>query len=247
MRATAGAVDRGEELKKVVARERNKTYYRALHAPIWIWVFWILPGQMTHDLYRYGPDRRHAIWLAVVIAAVIWRGWLGQLPGVEFRPYVTHYGMEQPNLAYRVVCYTAAWIDLLVPFTLNLAGLAMAAATGEWKMTELYRWLYYPLAGAIVLATALDLTPRAKRSVKYEGVERGWFYVALWTVVPSQAAGWAMWRLGKYFEMERGALNQARLGVFVGVAAVFFALTVLGKLPRTKREYELGEEISGGV
>jgi hypothetical protein len=155
--------------------------------------------------------------------------------------------MDQPNLWYRVVCYTAAWIDLLVPFTLNLAGLGVAVATGEWKMAELYRWLYYPLAGAIVVATALDLTPRAKRSVKYEGVERGWFYVALWTVVASQAAGWAMWRLGKYFEMERGALNATRMGVFVAVAAAFFALTMLGKLARTKREYELGEEISGGV
>jgi len=234
-------------LKKVVERERNKTYYRILHTPIWIWVFFVLPGHLTHDLYVHGPDRRHALWLAVVIAVVLWRGYVGRLPGVEFRPYVTHYGMDQSNLWYRVVCYSAAWIDLLVPFMLNLAGLVIAVATGEWRMAELYRWLYYPLAGAVVLATALNLTPRAKRSVKYEGVERGWFYVAIWTVVPSQSAGWAMWRLGKYFDVERQVLNEARLAVFVAVAAVFFTLTVLGRLPRTRRDYELGEEVSGGV
>jgi hypothetical protein len=234
-------------LKKVVARERNKTYYRILHMPIWIWVFFVLPGHLTHDLYLYGPDHRHRYWLLAVVAVVIWRGYAGRLPGVEFRPYVTHYGMEEPNLRYRVVCYTAAWIDLLVPFALNLAGLAIAVATGRWMMQELYDWLYYPLAGAIALATAADWTPRAKRSVKFEGVERAWFYVAIWTVVPSQAAGWAMWRLGRFFALDRATLNQARLGMFVAVAAMFFALAALGKLPRTRRDYEMGEEVSGGV
>jgi hypothetical protein len=34
-------------MKKVVERERNKTYYRILHLPIWIWVFFIMPGHLT--------------------------------------------------------------------------------------------------------------------------------------------------------------------------------------------------------
>ena len=54
-------------MKKVVERERNKNYYRVLHVPIWIWAFWILPGHLTADLYAHGPDRRHWIWLAVVL------------------------------------------------------------------------------------------------------------------------------------------------------------------------------------
>lgn len=234
-------------MKKVVTRERNKIHYRILHTPIWVWVFWILPGHLTYDLYLHGLDRRHGIWLAVVLAVVLWRGYVGRLPGVEFRPYVTHYGMDEPNLPYRVVCYTAAWADLLVPFTLNLAGLIIAVATGRWMMAEMYRWLYYPLAAAVVLATVLDLTPRARRSVMYEGVERGWFYVAIWTVVPSQAAGWAMWRLGKRLGLEAAALNQARLGVFLAVAVLFFSLTYLGKLPRTQRDYAIGDEVAPGV
>jgi len=50
-------------MKKVVDRERNKGYYRLLHAPVWIWVFFILPGNLTFALYAHGPDRRHGWWL----------------------------------------------------------------------------------------------------------------------------------------------------------------------------------------
>src|SRR5688572_4277612 len=142
-------------MKKVVERERNKTYYRVLHLPIWIWVFFVLPGHLTFALYAHGPDRRHAIWLALVIAACIWRGLAGCLPGVEPKPYVTHFGVHQPNLGYRVVCYTAGWIVLLVPFALNLVGMLLAVFTGAWKIDQLYDWLYYPLAALVVLATAL--------------------------------------------------------------------------------------------
>ena len=62
-------------MKQAVFRERNKRYYRVLHTPIWIWVFWVLPGYpLTYDLYTHGPDRRHWIWLAIVLAVVAWRG-----------------------------------------------------------------------------------------------------------------------------------------------------------------------------
>jgi hypothetical protein len=227
-------------MKKVVERERNKTYYRILHLPIWFWVFFVLPGHLTFDLYAHGPDRRHAIWLAIVIAVCIWRGLAGRLPGVEPRPYVTHFGVYQPNLGYRVVCYTAAWIDLLVPFTLNIIGMLVAVITGAWQIAQLYRWLYYPLAALVMLGTALDLTPRARRSTANEGAERAWFYVGIWTVVPAQAVGWAMWRLGSRMALNNHELTWVRLGATVLVAAVLLALGVLGKLPRTQR-YRAGD------
>ena len=138
-------------MKKIVERERNKLYYRLLHLPIWIWVFFILPGHLTYTLYLHGPNRSHGIWLAIVLAVCIWRGFAGRLPGVEPQPYVKYYGADQPNLPYRVVCYTAAWIDLLVPFALNFFGLILAVITGKWFMAELYAFLYYPLALVIVL------------------------------------------------------------------------------------------------
>lgn len=224
-------------MKQAVMRERNKGYYRVLHVPIWIWVFFILPGNMTSDLYQHGPDRRHWIWLALVTAVCVWRGAVGRLPGVEPRPYITHYGADQPNLGYRVVCYTAAWVDLLVPFTLNLVGLVVANLTGRWMVPTLYDWLYYPLALAVVLGTALNWTPRARRSTRGEGAEKAWFYVALWTVVPTQAASWAMWRLGPRLGLQGASLTHARLAVFAALAAAVLLATALGKLPRTQRYY----------
>jgi hypothetical protein len=224
-------------MKRVVERERNKNYYRVLHAPLWVWVFWILPGHLTADLYAHGPDRRHWVWLAIVVALCAWRGFAGRLPGAEPSPYITHYGEDKPNLWYRVICYTAAWIDLLVPFTINLAGLAVNFLTGRWIIGELYVKLYYVLLVAIVLLTALDLTPRARRSTRNEGAEKAWFYVAVWTVVPTQIAGWAMWRLGRYFALAPHTLDTLRLLTFLVVAGAFFALGLLAKLPRTERYY----------
>ena len=226
-------------MKQAVFRERNKNYYRVLHTPIWIWVFWVLPGYpLTYDLYTHGPDRRHWIWLAIVTAVVFWRGHRGRIPGCEQRPYIHYYGVHQPNLPYRVVCYTSAWIDLLVPYTLNLVGLMVAAVNGRWMLHELYRWGYYPLALAVVVASWLDWVPRAKRSTFGEGAERAWFYVAIWTVVPTQVINWGAWRLGKFMHLEPLPLAHVRLVVCLIATAFFFLLGYMQKLPRTTRHYE---------
>ncbi|HLW55498.1 MAG TPA: hypothetical protein VKW06_21905 [Candidatus Angelobacter sp.] len=231
-------------MKKVVARERNKSYYRVLHAPIWIWAFWILPGNLTADLYAHGPDRRHWIWLAIVTAVCAWRAYVGRLPGAEPQPYITHYGEDKPNLWYRVICYTTAWIDLLVPFSINLIGLVAYFLIRRWVIPDLYVTLYYVLAALVVLATVLDVTPRARRSTSGEGAEKAWFYVAIWTVVPTQLAGWAMWRLGRFFNLTESTLNDLRLLVFLIFAGVFFTLGCLGKLGRTERYHAAETPIS---
>jgi hypothetical protein len=77
--------------------------------------------------------------------------------------------------------------------------------------------------------------------VKGEGWERGWFYVMVWTVVPTQFAGWGMWRLAGHFGWHGPALNQLRRVVFIAVAATFSLLGTLGKLPRTARYAALAE------
>ena len=173
--------------------------------------------------------------LASVTLVCAWRGYVARLPGCEMRPYITHYGEEKPNLWYRVICYTSAWIDLLVPFTINLIGLVINVVAGKYQIDTLYSSLYYILAGAIVLATVLDITPRARRSTRGEGEEKGWFYIAVWTVVPTQLAGWAMWRLGRFMNLSPAHLGQLRLVAFVAFAAAFFCLGLFGKFPRTQR------------
>ena len=233
-------------MRKVVERERNKIYYRVLHVPIWLWVFFILPGNLTYDLYVRGPDRRHAAWLAVVLVVCAWRGIAGRLPGVEPQPYVTHYGAEKPNVPYRVVCYTAAWIDLLVPFTLNLMGIVYANLTGHYILGDLYRWLYYPLALVVVAGTLLDITPRARRSTVNEGAEKGWFYVAIYTVVPTQVASWAAWRMGGAMGLGTASLARLRLVVFLVVGGLFFYLSLKGRLPRAQR-YQVHGPAEGGT
>ena len=222
-------------MKKIVERERNKVYYRLLHLPIWIWVFFILPGHLTYMLYLHGPNRRHGIWLGIVLAVCIWRGFAGRLPGVEPQPYVKYYGADQPNLPYRIVCYTAAWIDLLVPFALNFFGLILAVITGKWFMAELYAFLYYPLALIIVLVAYLDRLPRTRRSTRNEGAEKGWFYVAIWMVVPTQVAAWGAWRLGSLLDITSYELDCLRFTVFVLTGILLFLLGLKGKLPRTGR------------
>ena len=222
-------------MKRAVTRERNKAYYRVLHMPLWVWVFFILPGNLTYALYTTGPGAWHLYWLLGVVIVCAWRAFAGRLPGCEFQPYVTHWGVNQPNLPYRVVCYTAAWIDLLVPFLLNALGIVIAVTTSQWRLGELYRWLYFPLAALIVLGTVLDLTPRARRTTRSEGAERAWFYVAAWTVVPAQLVAWAAWRLGGPLGLDAATLSWLRFAAFFGVTVALLWFGFAGRLPRTER------------
>jgi hypothetical protein len=224
-------------MKKVVERERNKAYYRVLHLPIWIWVFFILPGHLTYALFTHGPDRRHAVWLAFVTIICVWRGLAGRLPGVEPRPYITHWGESRPNLGYRTVCYTAAWIDLLVPASLNALGLLLAAVTGRWMLEQLFFWCYYPFAAVVVLGTILDITPRARRTTLQEGAERAWFYVAVWTIVPAQVVAWGAWRLAASLGVDPLPLARIRFAIFAVVTVLLLTLGIKGVLPRTARYY----------
>jgi hypothetical protein len=222
-------------MMKVVERERNKFYYLILHIPLWIWAFWIIPGQLTSDLFRHGPDRRHWIWLGVVSAVCLWRGIAGRLPGSEAIPYITHFGEDKPNPMYRVVCYTVAWIDLLAPFAINLTALVVVAVTGKWIIYSLYGAFYYSVVAIVIMVTMLDLTPRARRSVREDGAEKACFYLAVWVVAPTQVAAWTMWRMGKYMGLSGAGLNLTRLATFLVVAGVFTILGFLEKLPRTRR------------
>jgi hypothetical protein len=111
----------------------------------------------------------------------------------------------------------------------------VAALTGVWRIQQLYAWLYYPLALTVVIGTCLDLTPRARRSTGTEGSDWAWFYVAIWTIVPSELAGWAMWRLGGRLGLAGTSLAWARLAGFLLVGALFFTLGSLEKLGRTRR------------
>ncbi len=211
-------------------RTRNKRYYRFLHWPIWIFVFFIAPGPLTFDLFERGFDARMALWLGAVLLGTGIAGLRGRLPGVEPAPYIIRFTEDRPNPLYRRICYTVAWSEAITFAVLNIAGLLVAIATGEWMLKEIYRFAYFPLAGSIWTLGALGQLPRVKRSTAGEGHERRYFYGSVWAVALGQPALWILWTL---LPRTREA-DVVKLAVFVGILAAVGYSAYLGRLPRTR-------------
>ena len=211
-------------------RHRNKLYYRFNHWPIWIFVFFIAPGPLTFDLFEQGFDARLAGWLGVVLAGTAIAGLRGRLPGCEPAPYIIRFTEDRPNPLYRRVCYTTAWGEVVAFATLNTAGLAWAAATGEWRLQQMYDAAYFPIAGTMWTLGALGLLPRVKRSTKGEGHERRYFYGSVWAVAIAHPVLWVLW---KTLPATR-VLDAVKLAVFVGILALVGAMARRGRLPRTR-------------
>src|SRR5580692_11747426 len=153
----SGKVEYADERKM---RQRNKGYYRVLHWPIWIWVFFLAPGPLTFSLFAHGFSVLNSIWLGLVLLGTGIAGLYGQMPGVEPKPYILRFDEDKPNPLYRKVCYTFAWNAVLNFALLNLAGLLIAALTGSWYMKQIYHYAYLPLCGAILLLGVAGALPR---------------------------------------------------------------------------------------
>jgi hypothetical protein len=211
-------------------RERNKKMYRVAHWPIWIWVFFLAPGPLTFDLFEHGPGTRNMVWLFIVIAGTGIAGLFGQLPGVEPRPYILRFTEDKPNPLYRRICYTFAWSDVITFALLNLAGLAIAAATGGWYLKQIYAYAYFPLYVIVLALGAAGILPRVRPSTKGEGVERRYFYGSVWAVTLAQAVLAVLWK----------AMPRSHAGDIAKLAVYMIALAGLGLsarsglLPRTR-------------
>ena len=211
-------------------RLRNKAYYRFLHWPIWIWVFFLAPGPLTFDLFAHGFDRRMAAWLGAVLLATGVAGLRGRLPGVEPRPYIIRFTEDRPNPLYRRVCYTFAWSAVLTFALLNLSGLVVAIATGTWLLPEAYDVAYFPMAVTIWALGALGQLPRVKASTKGEGHERRYFYGSVWAVCIAQPVLWFLWAVMP----QTLAADVTKLLVFVAILVYVGWLSYRGQLPRTR-------------
>ena len=150
-------------------RTRNKGYYRVLHWPIWIWVFFLAPGPLVFSLFAHGFSMANGAWLALVLLGTGIAGVYGQLPGVEPAPYILRFDEDRPNPLYRKVCYTFAWNAVLNFALLNLTGLVIAVITGVWTMKQLYQYVYFPLCILILILGAFGKLPRVGKSTKSEG------------------------------------------------------------------------------
>lgn len=211
-------------------RTRNKLYYRFLHWPIWIFVFFIAPGPLTFDLFERGFDARMALWLGAVLVGTGIAGLRGALPGVEPRPYIIRFTEDRPNPLYRRVCYTVAWSEAVTFAVLNIAGLLVAIVSGQWILKQIYWWAYFPMVGTIWLLGLVGRLPRCMRSTKGEGHERRYFYGTVWAVSIAQPILWFFWKA-----LPRGLWPDiAKLAIFVGVLVIMGYMAYRGRLPRTR-------------
>jgi hypothetical protein len=211
-------------------RERNKVSYRLAHWPLWIFVFFIAPGPLTFELFERGVDRRMLFWLAIVLVGTGIAGLRGKLPGVEPRPYIIRFTEDRPNPLYRRVCYTLAWSEVIAFALLNAAGVGYAAATGLWRLRQLYDAAYFPIVMTIWILGAIGWLPRVKPSTQGEGHERRYFYGSVWAVSIAQPLLWVMWKI-----VPVGRPGDAiKLMVFLGTLAWVGNLARRGLLPRTR-------------
>ncbi len=211
-------------------RTRNKLYYRWLHWPLWIFVFFIAPGPLTFDLFERGFDGRMAAWLAVVLVGTGIPFALGRLPGCEPAPYIIRFTEDRPNPLYRRICYSFAWGEAVTFAALNIAGLVVAIVTGAWMLKEIYAYAYFPVAGTIWALGLAGYLPRVKRSTAGEGHERRYFYGTVWAVAAAHDVLWVL-----YLTMPKGPMpDTVKLLAFVGVLAGMGWLAYRGKLPRTR-------------
>ena len=211
-------------------REWNKPHYRLAHWPIWIWVFFLVPGPLTFRLFAGNPGWANLAWLGAVLAGTGAAGLRGQLPGVEPRPYILRFDEDRPNPLYRRVCYTFAWSALLSFAAINMLALGIAAVTGAWRMKQLYHWAYAPACAAVLLAGVAGVLPRAGFSTKREGTERRYFYTAVWSVTAAQTLLLVMW---KALPLNRKT-SALKLAVFAGTLLFMGIAGVRGLLPRTR-------------
>lgn len=212
------------------ARERNKPLYRLAHWPIWIWVFFLVPGPLTFSLFAHGFGWRNLTWLLAVLAGTGVAALRGQLPGVEPRPYILRFDEDKPNPLYRRICYSFAWNAVLSFALLNFAAVAIAAATGKWYAKQIYHYAYFPVCLAILLLGAAGALPRVGRSTRGEGTERCYFYGAVWAVTVGHAVLLALWKTLPASH----AANLVKVGCFTGTLLLMGLAANRGMLPRTR-------------
>lgn len=219
-----------EYASKRPIRERNTVRYRIAHLPLWITVFFLAPGPLIFDLFNSGFDWRMGAWLGLVLIGTAVAGTLGNLPGVEPRPYILKFTEDKPNPLYRRICYTFAWSAVISFAVLNLAGLVYAAIYGKWILMQIYRTAYFPVAGLVWVLGALGILPRVRPSTKGEGHERRYFYGSVWAVAVAQPILGVLWKV-----LPRSHTSDIlKLIIFVATLAFMAMLAVLGQLPRTR-------------
>ncbi len=211
-------------------RTHNTALYRALHWPLWIFVFFLVPGPLIFDLFASRPNRWNLLWLLIVLAGTGMAALRGQIPGTEPVPYILRFTEDRPNPLYRRVCYTFGW-NAAVNFALmNLLGCVVAATTGRWVMQAIFSRVYFPVLAAIVLLGLAGVLPRVRPSTAGEGTERRVFFGTVWTVTVAQAVLLVLWKTLP----RTHTADLLKLIGYVAVLVLVGLTAAAGRLPRTR-------------
>ncbi len=169
-------------------RERNTRRYRLAHLPIWIWVFFLAPGPLTFDLFAHGGSGKNLAWLVAgdrgnrESPAI-----LDSFPGVEPRPYILRFTEDKPNPLYRKICYT---VRVERGHYLHLAEPGRAGDCGRDRQVgdeaDLSARPIFRSAPWCCCWGFWGCCLSVGRSTKGEGIERRYFYGAVWAAVISQ-------------------------------------------------------------
>ena len=211
-------------------RTRNTTVYRALHWPLWIFVFFLAPGPLTFDLFADRANRWNLLWLALVLAGTGVAALRGRLPGAEPAPYILRFTEDRPNPLYRKVCYTFGWNAAINFALMNGVGAGIAAGTGRWIMRPIYSRLYPFILHGIVLLGCVGLLSRVRRSTRGEGTERRYFYGTVWAVTLAQTVLLVLWKTLP----RTHAADVAKLAAYIVVLVIVAGMAYAGMLPRTR-------------
>jgi hypothetical protein len=123
-----------------------------------------------------------------------------------------------------------AWGEVVAFAALNIAGLAWALMSGEWRLRQMYEVAYFPIRGDDVAARGVR-SPAARAAVDAgEGHERRYFYGSVWAVAIAQPILWLLWKVAP---VSRSG-DALKLAVFVGILLLVGYMSRLGMLPRTR-------------
>lgn len=211
-------------------RTHNTVLYRVLHWPLWIFVFFLVPGPLIFDLFAGRPNRWNLFWLVLVLLGTGIAALRGRLPGAEPGPYILRFTEDRPNPLYRRICYTFAWNAAFNFAAMNLIGCVVAVISGHWFMQQIYSRVYFPVLALIVLLGLAGFLPRVGSSTAGEGTERRYFYGTVWSVTLAQAGLMVLWKMLPRTHMA----DVAKLVVYCLLLILVGFAAYIGLLPRTR-------------
>ncbi len=97
-------------------------------------------------------------------------------------------------------------------------------------MMQIYQHGYTPVLVVVLLLGLFGLLPRVRRSTQGEGIERRYFYGAVWSITTAQTTLLILWKALP----KNHTSDIVKLAIYTAVLIVMASLAANGTLPRTR-------------